>query len=200
MDEQGEEPGLVRSKAKSVPDAGETDGPSAIFEPLEFLHKVKKFSKTRAAVLNKVPLYDYSSAQLEHQGFMGAWNFNLAQSTIAALPGTTYTGLKRLLFEQSTSKSINEKLQELSAPLLIPFILTATAYIVGRFSVRRDDLTKGKRTKASRVFLYLDGTYGFYPQLLMSCSVPFAVGTQDLFTAPTTLRLLLAWSFWAVSA
>jgi len=191
--------GHYDSEAKSVPDAGETDGPSAIFEPLEFFRKVKKFSKTRTAILNKAPLYDYSTAQLERQGFMGAWTFNLAQSTIAALPGTTYTGLKWLLFEQGTSGSIAEKLLEISNPLLIPFVLTATAYIVGRFSVRSEDLTKAERNKASRVFLYLDGAYGFYPQLLMSCSVPFAVGELDLYSG-TLSRLLLAWTFWFISS
>jgi hypothetical protein len=199
MDEQGEQHGPLRSEAKSVSDPGEPDGPSTIFEPLEFLRKVKKFSKTRAAILNKLPLYDYSTAQLRQQGFMGAWSFNLAESTIAALPGTTYAGLKWLLFEQSTPQSTTEKLSELSAPLLIPFILTATAYIVGSLSVRREDLSKDKRKKASKVFLYLDGAYGFYPQLLMSCLVPFAISPGDWYSGGLP-HLLWALPFWILSA
>ena len=189
------ERGRSENQVNSDPVSVEADKPSEIFEPLEFLHKIKSFWKTRTAILNKVPLYDYSSPQLVQQNFMGAWKFNLAQSTIAALPGTTYASLRGFFLEQNSSKSMAERLFEISHPILIPFVLTATAYIVGRLSLRPEDLTRNKRKRASRIFLYLDGAYGFYPQLLMSCFVPFVGSDPDQLFTWLPFLIISSWTF-----
>jgi hypothetical protein len=175
MGEQHEPNSTLQSGSQSAPDVEHADGPSELFEPVEFIRNLKSFWKTRAAVLRKAHLYDCSPAQLQKLGLMGAWKFNFTQSTIAALPGTTYAVVRGVLLEAGP-KSVADKLSDISTPLLIPFILMSTAYIVGRLCVRPEDSTKAKRNQASRAFLYLDGAYGFYPQLLMSCAAPFSFG------------------------
>lgn len=192
--QQEEERRISEADVSSSQVKNESDGPSEIFEPVEFLHKVKSFWKTRTAILNNLPIYDYTTPQLIQQDFMNAWKFNLTQSAIAALPGTTYVSLKKFIFERGTSESIAGKLFEISHPLLIPFILTATAYIMGRLSLRTEDFTKDKRKRASRIFLYLDGAYGFYPQLLMSCFAPFGSPDPDHLFAFVAFSLISGWT------
>jgi hypothetical protein len=71
-----------------------------------------------------------------------------------------------------------------------------TAYVVGRASLWKPDSTKTARRRVGRVFLYLDGAYGFYPQLAMT--TVFALFLLSPDTAP--LRSYLLWiSIWQLS-
>jgi hypothetical protein len=84
----------------SPPASPDADGPAELFQPLEFLRKGKSFWKTREAILRKLPVFDYSKSDLQKQGLMGPWKFNVTQSTIAALPGSTYAAVQLLLGKQ----------------------------------------------------------------------------------------------------
>jgi len=130
---------------------------------------------------------------------MGPWEFNLTQSTIAALPGTVYATLRELLFEPNVSSPVAQKFKEISDPLVIPFILMLTAYTIGRASLRKEDSTKSKRDRGSRIFLYLDGAYGFYPQLLLSSAASFGWSRID-FDAGVSIKALVPYIFSVVAA
>jgi hypothetical protein len=68
-------------------------------------------------------------------------------------------------------------------PVLIPFILMVAAYIIGRVSLRSEDSTASTRNRASRIYLYLDGAFGLYPQLITSTALALALVPQDITKA-----------------
>jgi hypothetical protein len=174
------------------------DGPSELFEPLKFVNKLRKFWKTRTAVLGKTPLYDYSKSKLEHCGYMGPWEFNITQSALAGLPGTVYSAINFVLFAPKSSISAADKVQEVLHPMMLPFVLMLTAYTVGRASLRNEDFSKAARNRASRIFLFLDGAYGFYPQLLLSCLVPLLAKRSDSDAFDSTFGQISMYMFMGI--
>jgi hypothetical protein len=185
----------LRAEASFAPD--ESDGPSNSLEPIERVRSWEKFWKTRAAVLKKLPLYDFSGVRLEREAYLGAWEFNRVQSAIAAFPGTVFAALAFVFTEPKTPSSAVEKLQDLSGPIMVPVFWMFAAFFVGRVSLRKEDSTKAVRNRASRIFLYLDGAYGFYPQLLMSCVVAFLPRfvTPDPISSPSGVSWILMFFF-----
>ncbi|HVJ07000.1 MAG TPA: hypothetical protein VM554_01315 [Acidisarcina sp.] len=151
--------------------ANDRDGASELFEPLNKLNDLTRFWKTRNAILTEEPLFDYGKQRLEKEGHLGPWQFNLLQSTICGLPAIVLplavrvvkhlVGLPIPTDEPETLDKISEMVQTFS----VPFILMLSAYVIGRASLWKGDRSRSSRTHAARAFLYLDGAYGFYPQL-----------------------------------
>jgi hypothetical protein len=187
---QGAEPG-------NSPEHEHSEGPSALFGPVEFYQKAKNFWKTRMAVLGRLPLYDWSSTELRSRGFLGPWKFNITQSSIAAIPGTVSVIVKEFVFGQNEAITLAHKFNKVGEPLVIPFILMTTAYTIGRATAARQS-TAAERDRGSRIFLYLDGAYGFYPQLLLSSAAAFGLIKGDPYEgSPTSVAVY--YFFWAIA-
>ena len=85
------------------------------------------------------------------------------------------------------------KLTEILNSFSLPFVLMLTAYVVGRAGLWKPDSTKAARRRVSRVFLYLDGAYGFYPQLAIAAAFTCFFLNPEL----QPLRTFLFWiSIW----
>jgi hypothetical protein len=162
---------VTDSTPKREENDDEFEGPSELFEPIESIRRVIRFWKTRNAVMSGERLYDFSKSKLDKLGYLGPWKFNLVQSSIAAFPSVLIIALAHLLRNLGMTDGEtkpSEQSSEFLTALAVPFILMLTAYVVGRASFFRSDSTKLTRSIASRVFLYLDGAYGFYPQLALT--------------------------------
>jgi hypothetical protein len=146
------------------------EGPSELLESVNKVKDLLKFWKTRAAVLAEEPLFDYDKNRLERSGYLGAWHFNLLQSSISGIPGFLIPIFARWLHLAGSDESADDSISEAIQSFAIPFVLMLTAYLVGRASLWKVDSTKAARQRAARIFLYLDGAYGFLPQLAASAA------------------------------
>jgi hypothetical protein len=168
MPEDHDDAGIVRDD--------EVEGPSELFEPLQKIKEVAQFWRTRSAILNGDPIYDYGKKRLENEKLLGPWQFNLIESTIAGLPALIIPFCSHVIAHLqgiSASKPLTEPdniLSEVLQSFSVPFILMLMAYVVGRACLRKRDGTTMARRRAGRVFLYLDGAYGFYPQLALTAA------------------------------
>lgn len=144
------------------------EGPGELFEPLKKFREISTFGKTLAAVLKGEPLYDFDKQRLQKEGYLGPWQFNALQSTLSGLPAVIIPFCARL-FGVSGGEG-DDKLNEILQSFAVPFVLMLTAYVVGRASLWKRDATLAARRRAGRIFLYLDGAYGLYPQLA-ACGV-----------------------------
>jgi hypothetical protein len=109
--------------------------------------------------LSGLNIYDFSTQQLEQEGYLRPWEFNIIQSAMSALPATVATAILNVkphhLEESSATLDIFEK----ALPLVVPFVLMFTAYFVGWASLWKNDSTKQSRRRAARIYLYLDAAY-----------------------------------------
>jgi hypothetical protein len=165
-----------------------------VFEPIAKFNQYKKYWKTREAIIGGTAVYDMSKADLEKAGYLGAWAFNAAQSVVSAMPGVI-AGFVIWFFRITIPvEDTLTKVTKMLAALSVPFIFMLIAYVVGRASLWKRDSTKSSRVRAGRIYLYLDGAYGLYPQLLWSiCLIPpLLPATLELKTA---VNLIGLWQF-----
>src|SRR5215467_10193256 len=110
-----------------------------LFEPLAKLNKFRKYWKTRNAILSGVRVYDMLKNDREKEGYLGAWEFNTAQSALAAMP-TIVMGLILAWFGiKSEGSGFVEHWFQVVWAVCIPFVLMLAAYTVGRFSLWKQD-------------------------------------------------------------
>jgi len=180
--------------SSSGPD-DEFEGPSDLFEPISRFKKLKKFWKTRDSVLAGVPLYEYSKAKLSQEGLMGPWEFNVTQSTLAGLPGSAIAIASAIFIGQPDAAGPAEHVIKALDPMIFPFVLMFVAYTVGWSSLWKRDSNRSARMRAARIYLYLDGVYGFAPQCAVSTLLSLSsVGPITAILAPQSFALYL--SFW----
>ena len=164
------------------------EGPRELFEPFKKFQQIVGFWRTRTAILNGETLYDYDNAQLQ-EGRLGPWTFNLLQGTLSGLPALLIPFAAKLLRFTMAEETPDDKTMEILQWLRLPFILTVTAYVVGRASLWKTDATKTARARAARVFLSLDGAYGLYPQAAGCAGVTLYLMGPDI----QALHSLLLW-------
>ena len=166
----------------------DVEEPTELFEWFNKVQDVLKFWKTRDAILGGEPVYEYDRRQLSESGYLGPWHFNLTQSTLSGLPALLIPLILRILHLSKTTPAQDDLLDEILQLFGIPFILMLTAYVVGRASLWKRDATKAAKRHAAHVFLYLDGAYGFYPQLAATAVFSLALAASDASDLQAVLR------------
>jgi hypothetical protein len=166
------------------------DEPSSMVEPLEKIREITKFWKTRRAILSGLPLYDFSKKALDDEGYLGPWKFNLLQSTLSALPAVIVPFLARYFHISTSDADSDDILNEVFESFALPFILMLTAFVVGRASVWKADSTKATKKRAARIFLYLDGALGLFPQLFAVAVL--SIADYDQFELPSFVLWLIS--------
>src|SRR5207244_11073606 len=157
------------TKKKNEEPEDEFGSPAEMFEIVDRIRSYVSFWKTRDAILNAEPLHDLTSKQLEEKHYLGPWKFNVVQSALCGTPSLVIFWVAGLLGAMPSERPRDVTFAEILKAFGIPFILMLSAYIVGRASFWKRDVTTASRKRAARIFLYLDVSYGFYPQLAMSC-------------------------------
>jgi hypothetical protein len=165
-----------------------------LFPPIAQFNKFKKYWKTREAIMGGTAVYDMSKADREEAGYFGPWAFNGAQSAASAIPAAVAAVV---IWFFRIEVPVEDTLSKLSRVLLacsLPFIMMLIAYTVGRASLWKGDSTKSSRIRAARIYLYLDGAYGLYPQLLWSVvSIPQLLPAIAWSGSP--VNLIGTWQF-----
>jgi hypothetical protein len=164
---------------------------SDLFAPLAKLNKFRKYWKTRGAILSGVPVYDMPKEEREKAGYFSAWSFNTAQSSLSATPALLFGIVGPYLGLKTIEDNFATHWFRMIWPICIPFVLMFTAYTVGRLSLWKRDATRDARVRAARIYLYLDGAYGLFPQLALS-----AVTIPELFPLMQEARVLQLIGFW----
>jgi hypothetical protein len=160
------------------PGKEEFDGAGEIFEPVKQFLDVKKFLKTRQAILEGEPLYKSTKSDLTVAGYMNPWKFNVMQSTICSIPGVIIAGLTSLFLVSSpiavvkaVQDPVQQKILSTLLPLKPPFILLLSVYVIALCSLPPGFVTKPNWDAAKRKYLYLDAAYGIWPQLILATCV-----------------------------
>jgi hypothetical protein len=185
---------------ESSPEPNEVEGASELFEWVKKVKEVLNFWRTRQAILDNEPVYEYGKKKLEEHQYLGPLQFNFVQSTISGLPAFIVPVCARMfgisgIAEEGKDEAFN-RTWEILGSFAVPFILMLTAYLVGRASIWKRDATKAAKRRAAAIFLYLDGAYGFYPQLaatVASSILTLPVDLASIGNLPTFLWLSFFW-------
>jgi hypothetical protein len=185
-----------------------SDNPAADLRTqfVEKFNSWQKFWRTRRAIFTDLSLARRSKAELESGGLLSAWKFNLAQSAFSALPSLVVGKALSFIYptpetpvELNGSMSFLQKVWAQSQPLsnqifdvlwpaMVPFVLFLMARMIAWGSLKKISATPLRKEQARNAYLYLDGAYGFYPQLfaalgfaLASRGGKFSFGPQSDF-------------------
>ena len=173
-----------------------------------------KFLRTRRQVLTGCRIWDLSKEQLKVRNLMNPWPFKLYQTVISAAPTIILGGIFAFLFQikQPEMFSVPElddfhqqvhnffqKTMNFINPFLLPISLAFSCYAAARGSLLKKDLSKHNLKKAQRAYLYFDGAFGFWIQMIISsfgAILPWLfhideVVDEDLFRAIMAWLLLL---------
>ena len=165
--------------------ARQPSGDEKFENPLDQIPQIKKskdlrkFFKTRRAVLDVERPYLMTDDQLKANGLMGPWTFNATQSLLDSLPGMLISALLWIFFatEPETNRikdPILAKIASLMSPLFGPFSLLALVYATA-FACLPAGYTNWRNWHAAaRKYLYYDASYGLWSQLVLATAAGFA--------------------------
>lgn len=156
----------MTDQVPTTTDIEEFESAKDLFRDYSGISRLKRFWRTRTAILEGEALYDFSKKKLESLGLMGPWKFNLTQSSLAGIPSLVLLGVFHLIQKITGTTTDREiELAQTLKTLAVPFVLLFSAFISARATFIRSDSTKYSRSVAVRAFLYFDAAYGFYPQM-----------------------------------
>jgi hypothetical protein len=137
------------------------------------LNEAKVFWTTRRAILQGEPLWDYDRTQTPEK-FFGPWKFNAVQSGIAGGLAAAITNALDFLLPQAPTTSLLEVTLKWVNPFITPIWLTCLAFLMGWGSLKKEHSSPSERARARAAYLYLDGAYGFWPELLLASLIAFS--------------------------
>lgn len=175
-------------------------------EVREKAKKLIWFFHTRRAVLQGEPLWEYSKEALNDKKYLTPWQFNIQQSLLSATPAIIFgyfiklayhnesvcvpldqtnceiqagigSGIQFLLGTNPEAIAFFEKLSGALSALVVPIALALTSYAAASGSLLPDHKTPQSLARARRVYLYWDGAYGLWPQLLIALLWSFQAAT-----------------------
>lgn len=173
----------------------------------ERFRKLRAFWRTRRAILKGAPpLWDLDKERRAELGFLQPVPFNLAQTGISAAVGAVIVYVGQLLIpelnlqargsseEVELSKLVQKALSVLQ-PFTAPIVLTAFVFPMGWGTLRRHRSNRASRARARTAYLYFDGAYGLWPQMLIAAvagllTVLFPIMLLVLFKYPIWFTLL----------
>ena len=138
---------------------------SKIKSPLHYL-------KTRKAIKKGDPLYKYTREQIELNQLLKPWTYNFTKAFLSIMPTIFILGVMDFfIFSGAKNSIIKDEFLLFSMQLnlkynatyIYPFIITLLANTAS-FSITKDRSDKLERQKNTYLYLYLDGTYGLFPQ------------------------------------
>lgn len=181
-------------------------------KPLDFLAEFRKFWKTKKAVKNGVPLYDWTPFQRKEGGFLGPWSFNIQETVFATLPAIVVVKVLDFLFGKPRIETLGfdqldrraqvfaeivKSTDQFFNAFIAPTLITLLVFLIGWSSLNRKDSNKETRAKARQAYLYLDGAHGLFSQCALA--VAFSLLAWVLVRPEIQERLPLAFTVaWGV--
>ena len=145
---------------------------------------VRKFWRTRKAILAGEPLWDLSPTQLRAANHYSGARFNLAESALAAAPGVIAGRFIDLLLPDPQVLTPVEKVQatisNTAYSAIVPFVLLIAARTIARATFRKGEGTPAQFERAKRAYLYLEGARSFIPELVISTAAAILIGFTRL--------------------
>jgi hypothetical protein len=143
----------------------------------------KDFWRTRKRALQNPEIAKLSKQDLDASGLLSPWKFNLIQSGFATLPAIVIGWLISFFRPSTVPQPVDQSLDLPSTiwvtaqptisrvfsflwPLVFPFVLFMMARMMAWGSLKKKDSTPLTSNRATGAYLYLDGAYGFYPQMI----------------------------------
>jgi len=143
----------------------------------------KDFWRTRATALHNPEIAKLSNQELDASGLLGPWKFNLIQSGFATLPAIAIGRVISAFHPSTVPQPVDQFLDFDSKiwvtaqpmigsvfsflwPLVFPFILFMMARMMAWGSLKKKDSIPLASKRATGAYLYLDGAFGFYPQMI----------------------------------
>ncbi|SRR5260221_13968146 len=150
------------------------------------LEKLRKFWHTKKAIDRGEALYEWVPEKLAESGFYGPWGFNAFETVLAGgiaamaanIVGAIFGGQKHsneLAGASPEFLSMLEKTSGWVSPFFVPILTTSIVFLVGWGSLWPEDSDPVKRSRARRAYLYFDGAYGLYSQLLLSAIISILI-------------------------
>ena len=144
---------------------------------------LRRFFRTKRAIRQGVPLYDYSPAEISRRKMMGPWELDITESILAGLAGILVTALLGFFLLDSQfpkqdpdpvanvgpatfqqTLRLFQKVQKWATPFFLPTLLMLVSWLLAWASLRSGDTTPERRLRAQLAYLYFDGSYGLAPQ------------------------------------
>ena len=168
--------------------------------------KARRFWKTKRAIDRGEPLYDWSSSQLAEADYYGPWKFNAIETVLTGGLAAAVTSVIAFLNSSSANSSevttgpefllnlspevaaMVERTNAWTQPFLAPLLTTSVAFLVAWGSLKRRDSTSETRARARRAYLYSDGAFGFFSQLVIATGIGILAGTRSVGGEPADKR------------
>jgi len=175
--------------------------PSFIKDFLDY----RKYFRTRSAIRRAEPLHEFSPEQLAANKYLGPWTFNLHQTAVSSLPTVILFAIYDWLFTPprpkttsadpfwQTFQDILPRVEAKIEPFFLPLSLTIAAYAAAMGSLKRRDLSKPTFSRNTRCYLYLDGSYGLYPQAVLAFVVTALYLPHDFNWVNPSTPLTVLW-------
>jgi len=179
------------------PVAENDDSPVAeiVTDARDTVDAARRFWKTKRAIDRGEPLYEWSSDRLGKAGYYGPWKFNAFATAVTGGVAGAVNGIvsfvnnspedssePTLLVEAASAlggPAVSSMAATTSAwiqPFVVPLVTTSLVFLVAWGSLKSHDSTKATRARARRAYLYADGAFGFFPQLLLASGGALLLG------------------------
>lgn len=140
-----------------------------MFDFVDKLIQIERYLATRRVIHRDESLYLASKEEIERRGLLGPWAVNLYESLLVSLPSSallwTIDIFYPLEFVDHAAR-ITHKFSSILSPGIFPFSLLLVSFAAGWGSLYGKDMNPEKRAMAQNAYLYFDGCYGLWPQML----------------------------------
>lgn len=140
-----------------------------------------KFWTTRRMVMRGLDIAGQPKEMLDSAGLLSSWKFNITESALASIPALFLKKILDFFYSSPKLGGLDDKVNSVFSwlwPIAVPFILFFVVRIVAWGSLKNKDSTQDGKRRARNGYLYLDGAYSFFPQIILSIAVVLtSVGT-----------------------
>ena len=159
------------------------------------VEKLRKFWRTKRAIDQGIPLYDWLAADIVETRYFGPWAFNAFQVASTGAIAVAIINLVQfvtgvVLEEEKTGILFDPDDPKVIAmlgvtsgwfePFVVPILTTALVFLIGWGSLKRKDSSSESRKRARSAYLYFDAAYGCLPQLFIAISAStLAIAARD---------------------
>lgn len=140
---------------------------------------LRTFWNTRKAVLAGEPLYNLNNTELRSRRFMGPWAFGLTKSIApvgiyAPVIAASISLISSAAYQDPVSR-LGSTILMFCSPIIIPLSLLCLVFATAFASLPRGFVNRANWSAAQRKYLYVNGSYGLWPQLLLALGTPILV-------------------------
>ncbi|MEA5464637.1 hypothetical protein [Leptothoe sp. PORK10 BA2] len=165
-----------------------------MFDFVDKLIQIERFFATRRVIHRGEALYLESKEEIERRGLLGPWAVNLYESLLVALPSSALLWIVDIFYPlefADHASRIAYKFSILLSPAIFPFSLLLVSFAAGWGSLYGRDMSSEKREVAQHAYLYFDGCYGLWPQMLSIAFGSLSLKALEIFTLTESLSPFL---------